>query len=63
MDMTDADRVLGARTGELENVDQAVMAEVVGVAPRYTNPLILKPVRTFADIYLSKPRPRGLGDG
>ncbi|MEX5601034.1 hypothetical protein [Pseudophaeobacter sp. C1-32P7] len=32
MDMTDADRVLGARAGELGNVDQAVMAEVVGIA-------------------------------
>ncbi|KQB95082.1 hypothetical protein AL073_18175 [Loktanella sp. 1ANDIMAR09] len=30
--MADADRVLDARTGELETVDQAVMDEVVGVA-------------------------------
>lgn len=30
--MTDADRVLDARTGELETVDKAVMDEVVGVA-------------------------------
>ena len=30
--MADADRVLDARTGELETVDQAMMGEVVGVA-------------------------------
>ena len=38
------------------------LLQVVGI-PRYTTPLILKPVWTFADIYLSMPRARGLGDG